>query len=85
MFGDNFVYPDGRIGLQLKPGSTQDSVRTNRIEVINLQSRTIIARQDGGPLLTGFLGQGLLFENRSTDDGIPQIAVWRVTLESARR
>lgn len=81
----DYVYPDGRIGIRLKPGSTQDSVRTTRIEVIDLQSRTIIARRDGGPFLTGFLGQGLLFENRSTDNGIPQIAVWRVTLESARR
>lgn len=70
--------PNGSVRLRLRPGSTEYSAFISRIEVIDLRSATIVARQDGPPGMTGFVGPDRLFQNRLGSDETPQLAVWRL-------
>lgn len=74
------LYPDGLVGLQLRVGSTMDSVYVSRLEVVSLQTGEFIARRDFDELLTGFIGPGLVLRNISLADGTPQLAVHGVNL-----
>lgn len=72
------VYPNGLVGLQLKPGEDIHAVFGSRIEVIDVTSHTVLARRDYDTLFLAFLGRGMLLESRSLKDGTPQVAVWHI-------
>lgn len=72
--------PGGSTGLQLREGSTADSLYSSRIDVIDLHRGALVARLDHPGLLTGFAGRGLVFQNVFLQDGTPQIVIWQATL-----
>lgn len=76
---EEIVRPNGSVGIR----AFDDDPRflfTSRIEVINLNSASIVARDNGEELITAFVGDGLGLETRYLDDGTPQLNIWRMTL-----
>jgi len=73
------VFPNGMVGLVLKPGATIDSLAYTRLEVVDLQKRRVVARLDHPGILTEFIGDDQLLENWTDEDGIPHVVVWRVS------
>lgn len=72
------VFPDGTVGLVLKPGATVDSLAYTRLEVVDLHKRRVVARLDQHGNLTEFIGDDLLLQNSTDQDGVPHVLVWRV-------
>jgi hypothetical protein len=81
----DYTYPDGSMGLRLKDNASPNDVYTTRIEVIDLRANGIIAVLDRPEIFTAFAGDGLLVEQRSLDDGTPQLAIWMVDLGETSR
>jgi hypothetical protein len=73
------------MGLRLKDNASPNDVYTTRIEVIDLRGNGIIAVLDRPEIFTAFAGDGLLVEQRSLDDGTPQLAIWMVGLGETSR
>jgi hypothetical protein len=76
---EDVTYPQGFVGLRLRDGATRDSVFTSRIEIIDLASRRIVARQDHDRLLSTAVGPLMVLENVE-QELIPRITVWRIEL-----
>jgi hypothetical protein len=74
------VYPNGMVGLALKPGATVDSLASTRLDIVDLTTRRIVARLEHPGLLTEFIGDDLLLQNSADENGAPRIAVWRVNV-----
>lgn len=73
------VYPDGQVGIRQLPNSTMDSIYESRLDVIDLQSGTVVVRARLPGLFEAFMGDGLMLEHRELPD-TEQLAVWRVTI-----
>ena len=73
---------NGIRSMAAKPGTqvTAESLFTARLEVIDLRSRRIVARQDRAEVFSGFIGGDLLVHNTEDAEGMPTIAVWRLSL-----
>jgi hypothetical protein len=54
---------------------------TTRIDVIDLNTASIIASSEREELIQGFVGNRLGLESQYTETGIPRAAVWRLVLE----
>lgn len=78
------TFPNGIVALNLKEGSTYESVFRSRIEVIDLPSRMIIARQDREELLSTFVGDGLILENLTDRQLVPRLGIWRMSLDTGK-
>jgi hypothetical protein len=77
------VLPSGR--TELRPiGESPRLLYAGRIDVIDLNSGSIIASSDREELITAFVGDGLGLEVQYTETDIPQLVVWRMTLELAQ-
>ena len=74
------VYPDGQVGIRQLPNSTTDSIYESRLDVIDLQSGTVVVRARLPGLFEAFMGDGLMLEHRELPD-TEQLAVWRVTID----
>jgi hypothetical protein len=57
---------------------------TSRIDVIDLDSGSIIVSSERDELIHAFIGEGLGIETRYTESGIPQVVIWSMTLELAQ-
>jgi hypothetical protein len=54
---------------------------SGRIDVIDLNSASIVARLRGEGIFAGFLGNGDLVDGRMLSDGTPLFVIHRVTLD----
>lgn len=77
------AYPGGLVGIRRLPDSTLDQIHESRLDVIDLQSGTVVARARLPGLFEAFLDDGLLLEYRELPDS-EQLAVWRVTIDGRR-
>ena len=71
--------PNGRIQFKPKDDSFE-SIYRSRIDVIDSEDGSMIATMERDELITGFMDDALVFENRLAENGNPQLAVWRVDL-----
>lgn len=71
------VYADGQVGLQRRADVARDSVYVSRLDVVSLQSGTVMARQELPGLFDAFVGDDLLLEQRFLQHDEPQIVVWQ--------
>ena len=69
--------PDGTVGITPRDGSWS-SIMMSRIDVIDMNSLSIIASTVDQGMFFKFLGGGSVIEYRPTRDGAPQYVVWRV-------
>jgi hypothetical protein len=67
--------------IQVRNGMPEDSVFRSRLEVIDLRSRSIIARQELPGVFSSFVGDGLLMQSVTTSDGASRIAMWQFRLD----
>ena len=74
-------YPGGLVGVRRLPNSTLDSIYESRLDVIDLQSGTVVVRARLPGLFEAFVGDGLLLEYRELPNAEMQLAVWRVAIE----
>lgn len=80
---EKHVYRNGFVGLRTRPGSTEDSLFSYRLDVIDLASGSLVARRESEEHLTGFIGPGLLFENNAGRDDVPHVRVFRAGLKGS--
>ena len=73
-------YPGGLVGIRQLPNSTFDSIYESRLDVIDLQSGTVVARAQLPGAFETFVGDGLLLQYRELPNA-EQLAVWRVTID----
>jgi hypothetical protein len=75
------VRPNGRLGLEPRPDAefTPDSLFTSLLEIVDLESRSIVASAELASLMHGFVADDLLFQNTLTTAGMPRIAVWQIS------
>ena len=71
--------PNGRIQFKPKDDSLQ-SIFHSRIDVIDPDSGLLIASTERDELIAAFIGDALMVEYRLSENGNPQLAVWRVDL-----
>jgi len=74
-------FPGGLVGIRQRPNSTLDSIYESRLDVIDLQSGTVVVRARLPGLFEAFAGDGLLLEERELPNAEIQLAVWRVTID----
>lgn len=72
--------PGGLAGISRLPDTTLDSVHESRLDVIDLQSGTVVARSRLPGHFEAFVGDGLLLQYRELPT-TEQLAVWRVTID----
>lgn len=72
--------PDGDV--RLVPADGFDSIWHTRIDVIDIDRASLLASSRRDEILTGFVAEDLVFENRQTDEGYPRLVVWRISLAS---
>jgi hypothetical protein len=72
--------PNGDIVLRRKAGVTTADLWTGRIDVIDLNGASIIARAEPGIIPARFLDDGTIWAPEFLDDGSPVIGVWRIAL-----
>ncbi len=75
---DDQVYRPGELQLVLKEGSTWHQVYGCRIEIIDLRTRTIVARRDLDGHFNHLIGPGLLLQSLLEDLEHPRFVVWRM-------
>ena len=73
-------FPDGQTGIRRRSDSTLDSIYESRLDVIDLQSGTVVARAQLPGHFEAFVGDGLLLQYRELPN-TEQLAVWRVTID----
>ena len=71
--------PDGTVGITPRDGSWS-SVLMSRVDVIDMNSLSIIASTEDQGVFLKFLGGGSVIEFRPTRDGAPRYVVWRINL-----
>ena len=71
--------PDGTVGITPRDGSWS-SIMMSRIDVIDMNSLSIIASTEDQGMFFKFLGGGSVTEYRPTRDGAPRYVVWRINL-----
>ena len=81
---EDFVYPQGQVGLRLRKAVPFDSAYSTRIDVIDLRSSSVVARTYRPELFGSFVGEGLLLQNRTVADA-PRIAIWRMAIVLPRK
>ena len=74
-------FPGGLVGIRQLPNSTLDSIHESRLDIIDLQSGTVVVRAQLPGLFETFAGDGLLLEHRELPNAEIQLAVWRVTID----
>ena len=74
-------FPGGLVGVRRRPDSTLDSIYESRLDVIDLQSGTVVVRAQLPGLFETFVGDGLLLQQRELPNAEIQLAVWRVTID----
>jgi hypothetical protein len=79
-YHERVVFPNGMPGIKLKEGYDIDSVYVSRIDVIDLHRGELVTQLNKPGLLIGFAGQSLLVQRVTLPSGIPQLAIWNVTL-----
>jgi hypothetical protein len=72
--------PDGNVVLARRDGVTTGDLWTGRVDVVDLQTATIIARADTTVILAKFLREGLAWGPAYLDDGSPLVSVWSLRL-----
>ena len=73
-------FPGGQVGIRRRSNSTSYSIYESRLDVIDLQSGTVVVRALLPGLFEAFVGDGLLLEYRELPN-TEQLAVWRVTID----
>ncbi len=73
-------FPDGQTGIRRRSDSTLDSIYESRLDVIDLQSGTVVARAQLPGHFEAFVGDGLLLQYRELPN-TEQLAIWRVAIE----
>ena len=73
-------FPDGQTGIRRRSDSTSDSIYESRLDVIDLQSGTVVARAQLPGHFEAFVGDGLLLQYRELPN-TEQLAIWRVAIE----
>lgn len=81
-FYERRVLPNGQVGIQLREGSTHDSVFVVRIDIIDLPSRSIIGSRERDGSFTGLIWPGLLLEVSTTERGVPRLGFWRIEFKA---
>lgn len=74
------VGPGGRVTLDMKDGAPYERMFSSRIEVIDLNTASIIATREGDEMFANFLDADLVFGDHHREDGTPQVGIWRVVL-----
>ncbi len=69
-------------GVRLVPDNGVGSIWHTRIDVVDLDSASLLARSRRDEMLIGFVADDLVFENRRTAEVYPRLVVWRIGLES---
>lgn len=67
-------------GRRMWPIEDVDAVLGSRIEVLDVESRQVLASAFFPTLFVAFLGPGILASYSDHENGVPQITVWRATL-----
>ena len=73
-------FPGGQTGIKRRSDSTLDSIYESRLDVIDLQSGTVVARAQLPGHFEAFVGDGLLLQYRELPN-TEQLAMWRVTID----
>ncbi len=73
--------PGGQTGIRRRPDSWLDSIYQSRIDVLDMQSGTVVARVDLPGLFEAFVEDGLLLEQRELPNAEIQLAVWRIAID----
>ena len=68
-------YPGGLVGIRQLPSTTLDTIYESRLDVIDLQSGTVVVRAQLPGLFEAFVGDGLLLEQRELPNAEIQLAV----------
>jgi len=74
---DEELLPTGQLALRMKPGYSSTSLYSSRIEVLDLNSGSLIASRDYPNIFVAFIGDSLLLETIEEKSGTPRLAVWR--------
>ncbi len=65
----------------LQPINSVSELYTSRIDVVDLNSGSIIARSERREHFRAFVGEGLIVEARLLEDATPQVGIWSLTLQ----
>ena len=72
---ENMEEVPGSRGINLRLTHGDAGIFSTRIDVLDLTTGTIIGRTRSEHM-SAFMGEGLILQNRRTDDGFPEIVIW---------